>query len=263
MGSMRADLYAAGTFCRRELVTPDPEEAGAFYAQLMGWEARPGTSEEGAMEVHNNGREVAAIRRPRPELGEPRDAASWLSYIAVPSVPRSMERVALLGGEVIQFIEATADVGELAIIADPAGARVALCAAQDRAPCKGPATVPGGCYWTELATRDAQRAAVFYAQLLGWKARVVVHNDEPSTLFLVEDTPVAGLLQLHGVPPIPPSNWMVSFAVASAEQTVARAEGMGARLASPLADIPGVGLAAGIIDPQGGPFSIMEPVTEE
>lgn len=260
---MGADQYAAGTFCRRELATPNPQKAGAFYAQLLGWDLRPGALADDAMEVLNGDREVAVLRRPRLELGEPLDEASWLSFIAVPSVAQSLDRTSRLGGKVLLYMEASADLDEVAIISDPAGARVALCTAQDRAPCLGPTATPGGCYWTELATRDAQRSAIFYAQLLGWKARVVLHNDAPSTLFLMEDTPVAGLLQLQGEPPIPRSNWMVSFAVASAVQTVARAERMGGRLSSPLAEISGVGTAAAIIDPQGGPFSIMEPVTQE
>lgn len=260
---MRADQNAAGTFCKRELATPDPEEASTFYAEVMGWKARPGSRSSDAVEVLNCDRPVATLRRPCPELGEADGEASWLSYIAVPSVAHSTERAVLLGGELILSREASAQGPEVAIIADPAGARVALCPAQDMAQCQEPAATPGGCYWTELATRDAQRAAVFYAQLLGWKARVVLQDGSASTLFLVEDTPVAGLLQLQGAPPIPLSNWTVCFAVASAEETLARAKRLGARLTSPLTELTGVGLAAGIIDPQGGPFSIMEPVAEE
>ena len=261
---MQVDHHAAGTFCWRELATPEPAQAGGFYADLMGWQVRPAPGGlDGAIQVRNGQREVAVMRRPRPDLEEPADAAAWLSFIAVPSVAESMERAALLGGQVLLFREAAADQRELAIITDPAGARVALCPSLDSATCEGPTVAPGCCYWTELSTRDAQRAAVFYAQLLGWRARVVSHCGAPSTLFLVEDTPVAGLLQLQSVPPIPASNWVVCFAVASAEQTVARARRLGAQVVSPVVEVTGVGLTADIIDPQGGKFSIVEPVAEE
>ncbi len=261
---MHPNPHAAGTFCWRELATPDPASAGAFYGELMGWQIRPTSGEaDSPVQVIHGDQKMAMMRRPQAELGEPGGGSSWLSFIAVPSVAESLERAALLGGEVILSGGSCPDGGDAAIIADPAGARVALCTARAADACEGPPLAPGGCYWTELATRDAQRAAVFYAQLLGWRSRVVLQCGAPSTLFLVEDTPVAGLLQLNGVPPIPPSSWAVCFAVASAEETVARAERLGARETSPVEEVNGVGLTADIIDPQGGPFSIMEPVAEE
>jgi uncharacterized protein len=261
---MQATPHAAGTFCWRELATPDPAEAGAFYSALMNWKVLPcPDAPNGGIQVINGDRKVAIMRQPRADLGERNAAPSWLSFIAVPSVAESLERTELLGGQVLLSGGTCPDGGDMAIIADPAGARVALCTAHEDDVCEDPPLAPGGCYWTELATRDAQRAAVFYAQLLGWRSRVVLQCGAPSTLFMVEDTPVAGLLQLQGVPPIPPSSWAVCFAVTSAEETAAHAQNLGANVATPPKEVAGVGLTADIIDPQGGHFSIMEPVAEE
>ncbi len=175
----------------------------------------------------------------------------------------SIERVTLLGGEVLIPSIQMPGCREAALIADPSGARVALCrSSPDREP-RLVEGAPGSCCWTELATRDAQRAAVFYAQLLGWKARVVMHDSSPATLFLVKDTPVAGLLQLNGEPPIPPSNWMVCFEVESADDTVEQARRLGGGVSTESTDIPGVGRSADLTDPQGAPFSILESMDED
>jgi len=248
-----------GAFCWRELATPDLQGASAFYGELMGWDVGLNGDDAIAARVLCGGREVATMRRPLQELGEDDGEACWLSFISVVSVQETTRRARDLGGEILSARADIPGCKEAAIIADPSGARVVLCHRDPAQAMAAPGGSPGTCCWTELSTRDAQRAAVFYAQLLGWKARVVMHESAPSTLFLVEDTPVAGLQQLNGEPPIPSSSWVVSFEVADADEAVRRALHLGGRQRSDISSIPCVGRTADLVDPQGASFSILEP----
>ena len=55
-----------------------------------------------------------------------------------------------------------------------------------------------------------------------------------------------------------PPHWSVCFAVADCDATVARARELGAAVVSEPMDMP-IGRFAGLLDPQGASFTIMQP----
>jgi uncharacterized protein len=58
--------------------------------------------------------------------------------------------------------------------------------------------------------------------------------------------------------PCPTMHWGVVFAVADCDATVARARALGASVTNEPMDMP-IGRFAGLIDPQGASFTIMQP----
>lgn len=103
-----------------ELVTPNPEVAGPFYARALGWTVHP-------LEVGGNpywifrheGEDVAGMIE-APPTPEP-EAASWMIYFHVTDADASAARATDLGGAVLIEPFDVPTVGRCAVIADPAG----------------------------------------------------------------------------------------------------------------------------------------------
>jgi predicted enzyme related to lactoylglutathione lyase len=55
-----------------------------------------------------------------------------------------------------------------------------------------------------------------------------------------------------------PAHWSVCFAVADCDGIVAKARALGATLTAEPMDMP-IGRFAGLIDPQGAAFTVMQP----
>jgi hypothetical protein len=115
--------------------------------------------------------------------------------------------------------------------------------------------------WYELMTTDPAAAEAFYTEVVGWQTQPFPGLEEPYTTWMSGPQPVGGLMALPeeakagGAPP----NWLTYVAVESADATVARAQGLGARLEVGPRDIPAVGRFAVLADPQGAVFAILQP----
>lgn len=113
--------------------------------------------------------------------------------------------------------------------------------------------------WFELGTGDPDGAADFYGGLLGWQVRDSGMEGIDYRLAQSDGDMVAGLmplsLQTKGAPP----NWLIYFAVDSADDAVRDAARLGGTVVQPPHDIPGTGRFAILTDPQGAPFGILQP----
>jgi len=114
--------------------------------------------------------------------------------------------------------------------------------------------------WYELSTPNAQTAAAFYADLLGWQMGQADMGDFIYHIAAVDGVMVAGMSEFlpDGVPP----NWLVYFAVDNADTTAAAVAADGGRVHAPPADIPGTGRFAILADPQGAVFGILQPLPD-
>ena len=123
-----------------------------------------------------------------------------------------------------------------------------------------PEAVRSGFVWHELMTTDTKAAAAFFTKVVGWKTQVSP-RDPSYTLFLAGDRMVAGLMALPadaramGAPP----SWLSYIGTPDVDKTVRPAEGLGARVLRPAADIPTVGRFAVLQDPQGAAFAAFTP----
>src|SRR5262249_44018265 len=82
---------------------------------------------------------------------------------------------------------------------------------------------------------------------------------ESYVVWQIDGHGVGGMMQMTS-PPFPdeaPPHWSVCFAVADCDATVAKARELGATITMEAMDTP-IGRFAGIIDPQGAPFAVMQ-----
>lgn len=113
--------------------------------------------------------------------------------------------------------------------------------------------------WFELGTSDQDGAADFYGKVLGWEVGDSQMPDVDYRLARAGGAVVAGMMPLDGQMPGAPPNWMVYFAVDSADQTARDAAAKGGTVLKPPADIPDTGRFAVLADPQGAHFGILQP----
>ena len=120
---------------------------------------------------------------------------------------------------------------------------------------------PGSFCWIELGTSAGPAAKDFYTKLFGWESED--HPMGPAgvyTIFKLNGKDVAAGYELmdeqkaQGVPP----HWLSYIAVASADDTAAKAKAAGATLMKEPFDVFTLGRMAVIQDPTGAVFAIWE-----
>lgn len=125
-----------------------------------------------------------------------------------------------------------------------------------------PAHPPGTVCWIELASKDADASAHFYAELLGWSAeRVPMPGDAPGEyrVLKLDGHTVAGLHELRGAERELPSHWAAYVASADVEADAAKVEAAGGELIHAPMEVPGVGRMAVFRDAEGAALSLFEP----
>lgn len=250
------DSYAQGTPCYVELITPDQAAASSFYGSLFDWtlaEVPVGQDGQHYLTAAVEGDQVAGIMAQMPELaGHP---TFWVVYLAVGDVDATAAGVPAAGGTVEVEPFDVMDLGRVAVVQDPTGARVSLWEARSN-PGSRRVNEPGTPIWNELVSPDLDRATAFYAEILGvtWQRQAMGGGADYLT-FQVEGRPVGGAMppMMEGVPP----HWNVYFNVADVDATVVRATSLGGSVVAPAFDVPGVGRLAVLADPQGGMFNLM------
>jgi predicted enzyme related to lactoylglutathione lyase len=249
------DSPPTGTFCWPELATSDQSAGVAFYCNLFGWDVHEHSmGPDGVYSMFQlRGREVAAAYtlRPKERPGVP---PHWNSYVAVKSADEAVQRAQQLGGTVLAPAFDVPDAGRMAVLQDPTGTVFQVWEAK-RHPGARVLGEPGALCWTELATADTSTAKKFYTSLFGWKEKTSSDAGIAYTEFSVGDRPIAGMMEMAGVPP----HWLPYFQVADCDSAAAKATELGATYIVPPRDIPNVGRFAVIRDPQGAVFAIFKP----
>ncbi|MEW2397333.1 VOC family protein [Streptomyces sp. NPDC046862] len=119
-----------GSLCWLELYTPDLPAAAGFYNTVLGWETSAVTFPGGAYTtVHPAGTEMDAMFGGIVPLeDDPTEAETgrWLPYFEVPDTDATVTRARELGGTVRLPATDLKDVGRIAELADPYGARFAV-----------------------------------------------------------------------------------------------------------------------------------------
>ncbi len=119
-----------GTFFWNELVTPDPEAAKTFFAEILGWTSRdvempPGPGADTYTIFMAGDKDTAGMFRMAGPVSQG-ILPHWMAYIAVDDVDAACAKVVGLGGEVKVQPADIPNVGRFCVIADPTGAMVSL-----------------------------------------------------------------------------------------------------------------------------------------
>jgi predicted enzyme related to lactoylglutathione lyase len=200
----------------------------------------------------------------------------WTTYVAVDDADATVERVRDAGGAVLAGPEDRHGLARTALCADPAGAIFGL---WQPGSIRGAASVnaPGTWNFSELNTDDPEAATRFYGSVFGWEVDEVDMGAMSGMMarmpgyadFLERHNP--GIRQRHidfGAPPgftecvawfLPLADgatphWSITFSVADADATAARASELGATVLVEPFDMPMVRSTV-IRDPSGATFT--------
>lgn len=240
-----------GRFVWHELMTTDPQAAGAFYSKLLPWKTQPSGTPDYTLWVSGKTQAGGLMAQPESAGGVP----SWLVYIGTPDVDATTAAAERLGGKVHKPPADIPGIGRFAVLSDPQGATFAVFTPGGQG-AAGPLATDFS--WHELATSDAQGALTFYSELFGW-SRGPAHDMGPQgTYHIIEHggAQVGGFYKLMDTSKAP--HWLTYIQVASVDKAAAAAKAAGGKVTQGPMDVPGGSRIAQILDPQGGAFAVHE-----
>jgi hypothetical protein len=249
----------SGSIAWLDLNTCDVDAACRFYGGLLGWSYTVAQTPVGAYHIALLGdREIAGLMAAPADAPEP-VPPMWTIFIEVAAIEETIAAAVTAGGTVLQAPLDVPSGARVAVLADPAGAMLALI----ESPAEAGTLVrdePGGLWWAEVLSRDAQAATAFYEAIFGWKSELTTSPDGTSyTRFWLDDQPVAGLMAMPPQVPVEaPSHWMLYFAVLDIERAVAAATELGGAVVRAPMTLP-LGRFAVMEDPGGVVFAVCEP----
>jgi predicted enzyme related to lactoylglutathione lyase len=247
--------YAPGTPLWVDLGSPDVGASARFYSDLFGWQAEDMGEQAGHYTMfRQDGKAVAAVGG----LMSPQQPTAWSTYVATASAEDTAKKVTEAGGQVLAPPMQVMEEGTMAVFMDPTGAAFSVWQPNNM---KGAGLVnqPNSLSWNELSTRDMPAAKAFYTKVFPWTAKSNAMPDGSEYVeWQIDGKSIGGGMPMN--PQIPaqvPANWLVYFAVANTDNTVKRAQELGAKLMMPAMDIP-QGRFAVITDPQGATFAVIQ-----
>lgn len=112
--------------------------------------------------------------------------------------------------------------------------------------------------WNELSTGDVSEAKKFYSELFDWQINDVPMGDFTYTMMKSGDKEIAGIVQSQqqGAP----SQWMSYVKVDNLEDTVTKAQKLGAEVKVPATTVGEMGKLAVIQDPAGAEIALWQQI---
>jgi predicted enzyme related to lactoylglutathione lyase len=248
-----------GTPAWADLGTSDAEAAVSFYAGLFGWEAEntPAGPAGTYVLLRSDGKDVAALYEQDEAMRSRGVPPLWLVYVAVDDVSAAAVSVQEAGGTVHAQPFDVGDAGRMALVQDPAGAMFGLWQAGRRRGAEVLGEV-GAMDWFELSTTDPEGVGSFYEQVFGWEVSADEVEGTSYTTCSLDGRPVAGILPAEALPEGVAPSWTVYFRVEDCTAVVEQATSAGGELLSGPHDMPSVGRFAGLRDPQGAAFAVLQ-----
>lgn len=251
MGSSR------GKFLWYELATTDVEGAIRFYGDVVGL----GTREYGGAGMRyvqwtSAGDGVGGV----VPLAETARASGvpphWAAYVMADDVDALTRRAETLGGRALVPPTDIPTVGRFSVIADPAGATIAMLDPIGPDVDEPAEVADGHVSWHELMTSDREQAFDFYAALFGWRKHHAV--DTPMGPYQVwgrGERALGGMMTIPAGENVPP-HWMYYWKVPDLDGAVVRVTAGGGRVIHGPHEVPGGSRVAQCFDPQGAAFAL-------
>lgn len=255
MSPRRSTSWPAGAPCWVDVTTPDVDAAQAFYAGLLGWTFGEGSPEYGGYRMAQVEGANAAGMAPAME-GQP---PAWTLYFASPDAAASATAITENGGSLLSPVMPIGPggvVGTMVVAADPTGAAFGVWQSGEHTGVDV-FNEPGGLFWEDLRSTDADASRAFYGAVLGLEFRPVpMAGPDYSTFHHVGDeAPLGGIGGMMGMTGFPP-HWIVYFGVPDVDAAVGYVEAHEGHVVSPGFDTP-FGRMAAVTDPFGASFWIM------
>jgi predicted enzyme related to lactoylglutathione lyase len=258
------DKHEHGQFSWAELATTDSAGAKRFYGGLFGWTFDDQPAGPGMVYTMNRlgAHLVSALFEPHAATAAQGAPPHWLSYVTVDDADATAAKAKAAGGKVSKEPFDVFDVGRMAVLEDPTGAKLAIWQPKKHAGA-GIVNEPGALCWNELFTDNVDAAGKFYVQTFGWRSESVDMGPMGTyTLFSKDGSKGTNRAGMMPMPPnmkgAPPS-WLVYFAASDCDASAKKVEGLGGKVLAPPTDIPGnIGRFAVVSDPQGAVFALFQ-----
>ncbi len=120
-----------GTFCWTEIASNDADKCTAFYNAVFGWEFKSGDSSNSGMDYREftsgGDNPVGGLYQINPDwFGGSPPPPHFMTYVAVDDVDENANLAVELGGTIVRGPMDIPNVGRMAIIQDPTGAKIAI-----------------------------------------------------------------------------------------------------------------------------------------
>jgi predicted enzyme related to lactoylglutathione lyase len=244
-----------GAPCWIDVLTSDTDRIREFYGELLGWTSESAGAEYGGyINFAKDGVPVAGCMHNDGTSGSP---DLWSIYLASKDAAATVDAAAANGGAVQLPPMPVMDLGTMAYVTDPGGARIGV-------------WEPGlhrgfGVYdeigapsWFELHTRAYAASVAFYRDVFGWDA--VAMSDTPEFRYTTlgeGEGALAGVMDSSPYAPEgTPGDWAVYFRVADTDAALAKIAALGGATVTPAQDTP-YGRLATAADPTGSQFKLM------
>jgi uncharacterized protein len=255
-----------GEFNWVDLSASDLEGQTRFYEGMFGWTHADMPYDGGMMYrmFKSDGHDVAGITQLPPDQAQMGRPTAWNSYIAADDIDAIVKKATDLGAEIVMPPADVPDSGRLAGIKDPTGAYVFFWKPlrADETMEYGPEGTLG---WSELDTRDPQKAIDFYTKLLGWKIESTPFGANQEMQYWqvnVDGQAEGGIMPMpEMVPAEVPSYWLPYFTVTDAMASSKKAAELGGRVLMEPIEVTGQLWFAVLADPKGAAFAIMQPLS--
>lgn len=248
--------YAHGFFCWADLASSHVAGAKLFYAGLFGWQCEDRPTDMGPVYtmLMIEGKTVAGLGPLSPDMQAQGMPSFWSGYIKSDDADATAARIGEAGGVVVMPPMDVMTEGRLMMAQDPTGALFGVWQPRDHIGAQL-MNVPNTLFWTELQTRDAERAAAFYRHVFGWEA---AQDESGYYVFALDGQRHAGMMQMDDSWGNVPPNWALYFMVENLDASLQKAQALGGRVLVPAMAAGSMGFFAVVQDPQGGVFTIMQ-----
>jgi uncharacterized protein len=250
-------LNSQGRFVWYELMTTDMEAARAFYANVVGWDARDASMPGMAYTLFTAGAVSVSGAMNLPEDTRRMGVKpAWIGYVGVDDVDATADRIERLGGTVRVAPVEIPNVSRFSVFADPQMATLGLfrwlIPGREQPPELG---APGRVGWHELLAAEGEKAFDFYEELFGWqRADADTGAKGDYQLFSAAGQTIGGMLTKPLAQPAP--LWLYYFNVGDIDAAAKRVEaGSGQIIGSPI-EAPGGNWIVQCMDPQGAMFAL-------
>lgn len=235
-----------------QYLTADVKKAQAFLGELFNWTVVDVPMGDGdPYQMIAVGDRTIGGYAPIPS-----GASSWQSMLGVASAKATAAQIAKLGGKIVEDATPAGDAGTYAVVTDPHGGAFALW--QTAKPEPEQPVIDSSFVWNELMSVDAEASVKFYRAIGGFDHKAQDMGPIGTYhLLMTGEVPRAGIM--NRMSPQQPHAWTPYVQVASADATTEKAKRLGATIAVPPDDIPGVGRFSILIDPLGATIGLMQP----
>jgi predicted enzyme related to lactoylglutathione lyase len=250
-----------GSFCWIELATTDQGAAKNFYSSLFGWAAEdaPMGPEFSYTLFRLGGKDAGGAYRLMKEQVDAHVPPHWMLYVRMENADASAAKAVGLGATQVVPPTDIPHVGRFAVLRDPTGAHISIIQLGEHKGLEVFGNVNALC-WADLNTGDAEGAARFYGDWLGWNYDLGKDGYRHIMNGSSKEHMIGGIPPHMHAPPGTPANWMAYFHVSDCKASAEKAGRLGASTIMPANVMADVGTIAVLADPQGAVFSLYQPV---